>query len=70
MLAQGLNGLVIGGAVTPNWLEGDKFWYTSGGKRVLIDPAKASRVECDSPIACCLFIMTPRPGLAQGRGRC
>lgn len=51
-LAPGLAGLVVGGAVTANWLPDDRFWYrtTDGGATqvVLIDATKKTRVVCDA----------------------
>jgi dipeptidyl aminopeptidase/acylaminoacyl peptidase len=46
-LAQGVNDLVVGGAVTPSWLDDDRFWYrttTAGGSEfLLVDPAQRTR---------------------------
>jgi hypothetical protein len=47
MLAQNLNGLVIGGNVSPVWLPDDRFWYrdqtATGENIVVVDPAKGTR---------------------------
>src|SRR6185503_1135938 len=41
--------LVSGGAVRPNWLAGDRFWYRNvtndGAEYVLVDPARRTRVR-------------------------
>jgi dipeptidyl aminopeptidase/acylaminoacyl peptidase len=46
-LAQGLNGLVVGGTVTANWLPDERFWYRAttadGSEFVVVDPARRSR---------------------------
>jgi dipeptidyl aminopeptidase/acylaminoacyl peptidase len=51
-LAPGVTPLVVGGAVTANWLPDDRFWYrnttASGSETVLVDPAKRTRVVCDA----------------------
>src|SRR5262245_47095403 len=54
MLAQNLNGLVVGGSVTPNWLApgaDDRFWYRNTladgmSQIILVDPARKTRVVC------------------------
>src|SRR5262245_5210331 len=58
MLAQNLNGLVIGGAVTPNWLPDERFWYhttTLSGANpiILVDPVKRTRQACTDAVAEC-----------------
>ena len=44
-----LNPLVLGGAVRPTWLAGDRFWYrndfTEGAEFILVDPARRTRVR-------------------------
>ncbi len=46
-LGYGTAPLVDHGAVTPNWLPGDKFWYRTltaqGSEFILVDPARGSR---------------------------
>ncbi len=48
-LAGATGGLVFGGAVRPNWLSGDRFWYrnaTPGGAEfILADPASGLRAR-------------------------
>jgi len=51
------NPLVLGGAVRPNWLPDDRFWYrnafTGGFEFVLVDPARRTRLLSalqDSPV--------------------
>src|SRR5262245_52200478 len=58
MLAQNLNGLVIGGSVTPNWLPDERFWYRSttlanSSIVVLVDPVKRTRQVCSDQIPEC-----------------
>src|SRR5687767_2990623 len=47
LLAQNLNGLVVGGAVAPNWLANDRFWYRTttltGSQFLLVDPARRTK---------------------------
>lgn len=61
MLAPALNGLVLHGAVNPQWHADDTFTYVvdteSGLKAYNVDPAKASREE------------TAAPARGAGRGR-
>src|SRR5665811_1267979 len=46
-LGTNMNPLVLGGAVTPRWIEGDRFWYRNafadGFEYVLVDPARKTR---------------------------
>jgi dipeptidyl aminopeptidase/acylaminoacyl peptidase len=46
-LAQGVNGLVVGGSVDAKWLSDDRFWYrsTAGSSPefILVDPARKTR---------------------------
>src|SRR4029453_10336652 len=53
-LAPALTGLVVGGNVAPNWTSDGRFWYrnaTLGGTElVVIDPAKRTRVRCESAV--------------------
>src|SRR5262252_9125203 len=69
-LAQNLNGLVVGGAVSPTWLPDGRFWYRNttpaGSEIVVIDPAKKSRERCDAQATTCAGANIP-PG-AQGAG--
>ncbi len=48
-LSQNTTPLVLGAAVRPGWLEGDRFWYRNriaeGDEFVLVDPAKRSRTR-------------------------
>jgi dipeptidyl aminopeptidase/acylaminoacyl peptidase len=65
MLAQNLNGMVVGGTVTPNWLPDGRFWYVrttlTGTENVVVDPVKRTRE----------VVATPPPGAlpAAGGGR-
>jgi len=47
-LGAGLNALVVGGSVTPNWLADERFWYRSttadGTQFLLVSPAARTRV--------------------------
>ena len=49
-LAPSLSGLVVGGAVTANWLPEDRFWYRTtdvgAAQVVLVDPSRKTRVVC------------------------
>src|SRR5881394_1912588 len=53
MLAQNLNGLVVGGDVNPNWMPDGRFWYVrttlTGSENVVIDPAKKTREVVATP---------------------
>ena len=46
-LGPGVNPLVIGGQVTPNWLSDDRFWYrnqvSDGYEFILVDPVARTR---------------------------
>lgn len=48
-LGASMNPLVLGGAVRPTWLEGDRFWYRNtfaeGTEFVVVDPAKKTRAR-------------------------
>jgi dipeptidyl aminopeptidase/acylaminoacyl peptidase len=72
-LAQNLNGLVVGGAVSPTWLPDGRFWYRNttlaGSEIVVIDPAKKSRERCDAQATTCAGAnIPPAPQGAGGRG--
>ena len=64
MLAPALNGLVVGGTVTPNWMPDGRFWYVrttlSGTENVVIDPVKRTREVVAAP--------PTTPGAAGGPG--
>src|SRR4051812_31162154 len=53
MLAPALNGLVIGGDVTPTWMPDGRFWYVrttlTGTENVVIDPVKKTREVVATP---------------------
>ena len=48
-LPQNVNPLVYRGAVRPNWLDDDRFWYRNaipeGAEYVLVDPARRTRAR-------------------------
>jgi dipeptidyl-peptidase 4 len=72
MLAQNLNGLVIGGSVTPTWLADERFWYRTAqpdgtAQTILVDPVKKTRQVCSEVIAECQGF-TGNPAPAGGRG--
>ena len=73
-LAPSLTGLVVGGNVAPNWTSDGRFWYrnaTLGGTElVVIDPAKRTRVRCESAATECagLPISAEPGGRPGGRG--
>jgi dipeptidyl-peptidase-4 len=55
MLAPSLNGLVVGGTVSPTWLPDGRFWYVrttlTGTENVVIDPVKKAREVVATPPA-------------------
>ncbi|HET9372827.1 MAG TPA: DPP IV N-terminal domain-containing protein, partial [Vicinamibacterales bacterium] len=66
MLAQNLNGLVVGGTVNANWLPDGRFWYTrttAAGttETVVVDPVTKSREVVATPPA-----GAPAPAAAGG----
>src|SRR5215510_9825955 len=72
-LVQNLNGLVIGGTVSPTWLPDGQFWYRNttlaGSEIVVIDPAKKSRQRCDTQATTCAGVnIPPAPQATGGRG--
>ncbi|AHG92394.1 peptidase S9B dipeptidylpeptidase IV domain protein (plasmid) [Gemmatirosa kalamazoonensis] len=73
-LAPGVNALVVGGVVVPNWLPDGRFWYrntTLGGPEiVVIDPVKRSRERCDAGATTCAgaTISVPASGGGGRRG--
>jgi dipeptidyl-peptidase 4 len=66
-LAPNLQGLVTGGAVSPNWLPDDRFWYRNQTEIVVVDPAKKARASFPD---CAVAGMdcTAAPAEAGGRG--
>ena len=46
-LSSSTRNLIYSGSVTPNWLEGDRFWYHNrtrqGPEVIMVDPARATR---------------------------
>jgi dipeptidyl aminopeptidase/acylaminoacyl peptidase len=69
MLAPALNGLVVGGEASPNWLPDGRFWYVrttlTGTENVVIDPVKKTRETVATPPA---GGQTEPAGGAGGRG--
>jgi dipeptidyl aminopeptidase/acylaminoacyl peptidase len=68
MLAQNLNGLVVGGAVDAIWMPDGRFWYArttaTGTENVVIDPVKKTReVVAAPPVG-----GEPAPAGGGGRG--
>src|SRR5207247_1099894 len=58
MLAQNLNGLVVGGSVAPGWLPDERFWYRTALRNgtsqvILVDPIKRTRTVCSEAIPNC-----------------
>jgi dipeptidyl-peptidase-4 len=55
MLAQNLNGLVVGGNVAPNWMPDGRFWYVrttlTGTENVVVDPVKKTKEVVATPPA-------------------
>ena len=81
-LAQGVAGLVVGGAANPTWLPDDRFWYANttltGAEVVVVDPARQRRIACPGRPATCDGVTIPaaagggeggRGGRGGGRGR-
>jgi dipeptidyl aminopeptidase/acylaminoacyl peptidase len=73
MLAANVNGLVVGGTVTPTWLPDGRFWYVrttaTGTENVVVDPVKRSReVVATPPAAAAAPGGAGRVGGAGGRG--
>ena len=77
-LAPSLQGLVVGGVVTPTWLPDERFWYRnqtlSGSEIVVVDPAKKTRTafpDCAAAAVDCAAEAAPaggRGGRGGGRG--
>src|SRR5215813_1314765 len=71
-LAQNVNALVVGGAVSPTWLPDGRFWYRNttlaGNEIVVIDPAKKSRERCDAQATTCAGATIPAAPQGGGRG--
>ena len=64
-LAPNLAGLVVGGAVVPNWLPDERFWYRNqtltGTEIVVVDPARKTRTAfADCAAAAIDCTATPR----------
>src|SRR5262245_43795593 len=71
MLAPNLNGLVIGGNVTPTWLPDERFWYRTSlvdgsSPTILVDPVRQTRQVCSDAIPECRRLAANAP--AGGRG--
>jgi dipeptidyl-peptidase 4 len=53
MLAPALNGLVVGGTVSPTWLPDGRFWYVrttlTGTENVVVDPVKKTSEVVATP---------------------
>src|ERR1700722_11165623 len=71
-LAPALNGMVVGGAVTPVWAADGRFWYRNttlaGTEIVVIDPAARTRKRCDANATECEGLSMAAPGVGSGRG--
>jgi dipeptidyl-peptidase 4 len=74
-LAQNMNGLVVGGTVTPVWLSDGRFWYRnttlSGSEIVVIDPRLRRRETCRAQATQCGGVsisaeVTSAPGRGAG----
>lgn len=70
-LAANLQGLVVGGAVTPAWMPDERFWYRNqtlnGSEIVVVDPVKKTRTaspDCAAAGVDC----TAAPADSGGRG--
>src|SRR6185369_15372945 len=52
MLAQNLNGLVVGGNVNATWLPDERFWYRdAAGQAIIVDPVRKTKQAC-APSEC------------------
>src|SRR5262245_17606193 len=76
MLAQNLNGLVVGGNVSPNWLPDERFWYRTTladgtTQTILVDPQQRTRKVCNAPADCpgVRGDATPAPAAGPRGGR-
>jgi dipeptidyl-peptidase 4 len=71
-LAPALNGLVVGGSVTPVWAPDGRFWYRNttlaASEIVVIDPAAKTRKHCDANATECEGISMAAAGVGGGRG--
>ena len=72
-MSYNVNPLVFGTAVRPTWLPDDRFWFRdvtpSGTELILVDPARGTRVRCDTdPNRCGLSIADSAGGGRGGRG--
>jgi dipeptidyl aminopeptidase/acylaminoacyl peptidase len=69
-LAANVQGLVVGGSVTPNWLPDGRFWFRNqtlnGAEIVVVDPAKKTRTAYHDCAAAGVDCTTEAP--AAGRG--
>ena len=73
-LAPSLNGMVVGGSVSPTWLPDGRFWYRNttlaGPEIVVIDPAARKRERCEASATRCVGIaITGDDDAGAGRGR-
>jgi dipeptidyl aminopeptidase/acylaminoacyl peptidase len=71
-LAPNLNGMVVGGSVSPTWLPDGRFWYRNttlaGPEIVVIDPAARKRERCDASATQCVGIAISGDNTGAGRG--
>ena len=78
MLPQNLNGLVVGGVVTPTWLPDERFWYRTAAANgsaqiILVDPGRKTRQVCSAEVEGCRGLgnddnPSQRGGAASARG--
>ena len=72
-LAPNLNGMVVGGSVSPNWQPDGRFWYRTttlaGPEIVVIDPATRKRQRCDASATQCAGIAITRDNGDTNAGR-
>jgi dipeptidyl-peptidase-4 len=72
MLAQNLNGLVVGGNVAPNWMPDGRFWYVrttlTGTENVVVDPVKKTKEVVATPPAAAAGPAGGGGGRGAGRG--
>ena len=72
-LAPNLNGMVVGGRVSPNWIPDGRFWYRNttlaGPEIVVIDPAARKRAVCEATATRCAGVAIPAADADADRGR-
>lgn len=69
-LAPNLQGLVVGGTVTPTWLPEDRFWFRNqtltGNEIVVVDPVRKTRTAYPDCAAAAVDCATETTGAGRG----